>query len=75
MKNHFLTFFFNFVRAFTRKDFDENWGVKEENDERMKNTRTNRRIMISFEREIKQILGRCDVAPYVILYDESGRDK
>jgi hypothetical protein len=31
--------------------------------------------MISFEREIKQILGRCDVAPYVILYDESGRDK
>jgi hypothetical protein len=63
------------VRAFTRKDFDENWGVKEENDERMKNTTTNRRIMISFAREIKQILGRCDVAPYVILYDESGRDK
>jgi hypothetical protein len=31
--------------------------------------------MILFAREIKQILGRCDVAPYVILYDESGRDK
>jgi hypothetical protein len=48
MKNHFLTFFLNFVRAFARKDFDDGWGVKEENDEQMKNTGTNWRVMIFY---------------------------